>query len=133
MLHSHAFVSLEQKETDISSWSPMQTSDGIDSTARCLSPEVDEMNLFLSCSMLRNLSDVISNSSRYFLRNKRPALHKSGFKRACLPLVLATLPKSVAKALNIVHPQLQEVKVTEVDKTGKGSMRLYAQLALTSF
>lgn len=83
---------------------PLQEPDRVDASARNQSPEIDEMIRFLSYSLLEHLSKVISNNLLCILGDERLEVNKFCFQRVCLPLLFATLPESVTKALNIFQP-----------------------------
>lgn len=65
------------------------------------SPELDEVILFLSYLMLRNLSEVNSNTLLYSLGKQFAGMEKSRLSAGLVALVTATLPVFVTDALNI--------------------------------
>lgn len=65
--------------------------------------------------MLESFGELISNNLLYRMRYERPKLDNFRFWRARLPRLFATLPKYFTKALNIVWPKPQQLKVIVVD------------------
>lgn len=84
---------------------------GEDFSARIRSLEMIETIQFLSYSMSQKQSDDISKSLLYILRDESAELDKSLSQRDRLPLLLATLAKSVINSTNIVHLRPSQVEV----------------------
>lgn len=82
----------------------LRRSGTLDIIGRYLLPKVDRAFPFLTHSILEHLSGVLSNNAMSRHRNEWPRLYNFPFRVGCLPVVFATLPTSVPRALNIVLP-----------------------------
>lgn len=102
----------------------------LDSIAKDRSSELGDAIQFLCYSILERVSDLLSNSSLYKVRDERSQLKTSQFRWGHLPLVLATLPDSIIKALNIVWPWSLQLGPTETDEDGKVVIRSDSKSAI---
>lgn len=82
--------------------------------------------------MVEILGVFIFSNLLYRLHEKFPELDITRFHRVPLSLVLATLPQSVTKALNIVRPQPPPVEETEFEEGEDVVMQSDSQLVLSS-
>lgn len=80
--------------------------------------------------MLKNVSDVVPSNEVYSLCDERIELDKLRFYRGRLTLVVAMLPESFTKTLNIMRPP--HVEMTDFDEDGYVVIRPDPQPALTS-
>lgn len=81
--------------------------------------------------MSENLDEVSYDISANCLREEWPMLKTFRFQGGLPPLLFATLPKSIIKALGTVRPQPPQTEGTELDAGSNVAVRPDSQPALS--
>lgn len=125
-------VMLMQQETHIEAKPPLRLPDEMKLTARGRSSGFREAILFVSCSVLTDVSEPICSYFHYRLRDEWPEQDDCRSRSRLSPPMLSKLSKSFLKALNIIRLGCPQLNGIEVDEDGSFVMGPDWHTAVTS-